>query len=381
MKALIIRNAFTHDFGGAERLPVHMASYFESQNITPVIVSRQQRLLEYAASEGVKQLHRGWWWSKQNWSGAHALLFPVYLGWELILSLWYMGLLLRVRPDVVHILSKDDFIAATLAAKLLGKPVFWTDCADLKFLYQNHTVWYKNPVGKLVYVMGKLANAVTIMSNNEMALIEESLHRPAPSNYTVIHLGARAQSTNKIDRKPEDKDAVIFCATSRLVIAKGIGELIEAFNMLSSNSTRYRLWLIGDGPDEAQFKQSAAGNQYITFFGHQDKPLAYVAAADVFVHPTHHEAFSLSLSEAAMLGKPLIATRVGGNPEIVSENNGILVPVKGTTALREAMQRLGEDASLRTSMGKQARDDYFEKFEFNQALRNRIITLYEAAKN
>lgn len=372
---LVIRNAFVYDFGGAEKLTVNLAHELDLNNMYSLIVSRQPRLLDYAKSQNVKTI-RGWWWSKQNWSGKNALLFPAYLIWQIILSIWYLQLIIRVNPEALHVLSKDDFIAATLIGRLLGKPVIWTDPADLKHVFRNNHIWFKNPVGKLVYLASKLATGVTLVSYSEKALIEESLGKPLARNFEVIHTAGKDEKAVPIKRTKEDENAVIFCSTSRLVIAKGISELVEAFNVLSKDSPHYRLWLVGDGPDEEQFKLKAGDNKYIKFIGHSDKPLAYVAASDIFTQPTHHEGFSLALAEAAMLGKPMIASNVGGNPELVNEGNGLLFHVKDVEALVKAMRLLGYDAVMRKKLGAQARIDYSTKFDFATIIKQRFIPLY-----
>lgn len=374
MKVLIIRNSFEHNFGGAERLAVLVGEELKENGLKPIVVSRQSKLLAYADAQGIKR-HKGLWWDRQNWSGSRALLFPVYLVWQLILFFWYLGVVLRYRPDIIHAMSKDDFVAATLAGKLLGKRVFWTDPADLKHIFANQPIWYKNPVGKLVYLVSKLADAVTMVSKSEQILIEEQLHRSIPSNFRVVYMVGRDEIVKPIERN--EKDAIIFCATSRLVVAKGIGELIDAFNQVSWENPTYRLWIVGDGPDAEQFHAQAKDNQAIEFLGHQDNPLQYLAAADIYVHPTHHEGFSLALAEAAMLAKPIIATNVGGNPELVGDKNGLLVPTKDATALATAMRQLAGDASDRAAMGEHARDDFVGKFDLAKVIKEEIIPLYE----
>lgn len=372
---LIIRNAFTYDFGGAERLAVHIAEDIQKRGIKTVVSSCQPRLRDYAIAQGIA-VRTGLWWSKQNWSGKGLLLLPLYLLWQIFLTLWYAQLLLRLRPTAVHILSKDDFIAGTLAAKLLGKRVVWTDCADLKYVLANYTVWYRNPVGKLVYWCSRLADGITLVSDSEKKLVSAALGRPLPANYHVVHIGAKTQTVVPLARKKEDKDAVVFCATSRLVTAKGIGELVDAFTKLSGGSNTYRLWIVGDGLEEDAFKKRAGKNPNLVFVGHSDTPLEYVAGADVFVHPSYHEGFSLSLTEAAMLGKPLIACTVGGNPELVNNKNGVLVPARDAHALYEAMRLLGSDKDAREAKGKQAQKDYFDNFEFSRLMEKEVIPLY-----
>jgi len=244
-------------------------------------------------------------------------------------------------------------------------------------VFRNHQVWYKNPVGKFVYFASHLADAITLVSESEKRLITESVGHALPDKFKVIHIAGRDEKVKPLDRQKEDQDAIIFCSTSRLVIDKGIMELVQAFNMLSAESKQYRLWLVGDGPDQEIFKKEAGNNPYITFVGHSTKPLAYVAAADIFMQPTYHEGFSLALAEAAMLGKPMIATNVGGNPELVNAENGILVPVKDVTALYEAMKELANDANRRQKLSAKARNDYVTKFDFSTIVKTKIIPLYE----
>jgi len=371
-----VRNAFSYDFGGAERLAAHIAEAVQANGSETLLISRQPRLLAYTDSLGVP-IRRGWWWSKQNWSGKSTLLLPLYGLWQMLLFGWYLQLLLRLSPTAVHILGKDDFIAGTLAARLLGKQVVWTDTADLKYIYANYRSRLKNPIGKLVFWASCYATAITLVSNNEKQLVEAALGRPLPEQYIVVHIAGKDEPAKPTERSEADKQAVIFCSTSRLVEAKGIGELITAFKKLSKSSAKYRLWLVGDGPDQAQFMAAAGNNPHIRFVGHSEQPLAYVAAADVFIHPSYNEGFSLSLAEAAMLGKPMIATNVGGNPELVNEHNGLLVPVKDSHALLEAMHTLGEDAALRQALGKQARQDYANHFDFSKIMKQVILPLYE----
>lgn len=375
-RVLLIRNAYTWDFGGGERFPVLLAKELQKHGYKPLVVSRSSRLLGLASSTKLdKKL--GWWWSYQNFSGMRVIFFPVYVLWQLLLFFWYMQLIIRVNPQIVHPQSRDDFIASTLAGRLLGKRVIWTDHADLKYVWQNYSIWYKNPVGSLVYQASKLAHHITLVSFSEKELIEAQLHRQLPSKFEVIHNGVNTTKPVPVKRSLADKDSIIFVATSRLVAAKGIRELVEAFRELDETAN-VRLWLIGDGQGAGEFKLVAKGNPHTSFYGHQDKPLNYIAAADVFVHPSYHEGFSLSLVEAAMLGKPVIACDVGGNPEIIKDTvNGLLVPARDSKALENAMSKLANDIKLREKYGIAARKTYEKDFEFEKIVTERFIPLYE----
>jgi glycosyltransferase involved in cell wall biosynthesis len=286
--------------------------------------------------------------------------------------MWYFAYFLKNRIDIVHPQSRDDFVAATIAAKLQGKKVVWSDHADLKYVYMNHKTWYKNPVGKLVYLTSKLADHVVIESFSEKKLIEEALGKPLPANYTVIYLGV-IDCYKPAKRKGNE---LVFVSTSRLVKAKGIGELIEAFKLIDSKNAVLKL--CGNGPDSAYFRSLADGDKNIEFLGHVNDVVEVLQSSDVLVHPSYHEGFGLSLVEAEMCSLPIIACKVGSIPEIVKDGvSGILVPTKSVEDLAEAMNLLAIKPSLRKEMGQAGRQIYLENFQFDKIVEERFVPLYE----
>jgi glycosyltransferase involved in cell wall biosynthesis len=379
-RVIIIRNAKSYDFGGGERFPVFLAMELSKFDYKPLIVSRSLKLLAFADHNEIKTV-RGWWWSWQNWSGKFALLFPFYILWQLILSVWYFTLFVKNNPDIIHIQSKDDFIAAIFAGKLLGKRVIWTDHADLKHIWRNIGIWYKNPVGKMVYLAAKLADAITVVSKSELRLVSKNLSK---NSYVHDKLQVIYNGVEDVSSKYENnshRDQFVFCTVSRLVTDKGIKEIIEAFTELSKEHAKLKLEIIGDGPEEAKFKKIAEDSQNINFLGYQKDPLGYVANSDVYLHATYHEGFSVSLVEASMMKKPIIATAVGGNLEIIHDRQtGLLVPVKDTNALYEAMKLLHKNSKLRQKLAENARIQYEKNFQFDQIVKEKIIPLYEKGK-
>ncbi len=373
---LLIRNAYTYDFGGGERFPVVLAEELKKNGFSPIVITRSPKLRSFAKERNIV-VKKGWWWRYQDFSGIRTVLFPLYLLWQLVLFFWYITLVIRFRPHAIHPQSRDDFIAATLAGRLCGKRVVWTDHADLKYIWQNHSTWYKNVVGKLVYFASKHADHITLVSHNEKRLIEHALQQRLPKKYQVIHNGVNEHAISPIKREPEDKTSIIFVATSRLVTAKGIGELLAAYKRLRGVSDA-RLWILGEGPEEERFQQLSKSVPGISFHGFPANALDYVAEADVFVHPSYNEGFSLSLVEAAMLGKPIIACKVGGNPEIVTDGlNGSLVPIRDVEALYYAMLDLAKHSRKRKQYGSASRKIYQRDFVLSDIVKERFIPLYE----
>lgn len=174
----------------------------------------------------------------------------------------------------------------------------------------------------------------------------------------------------------------IVCV-GRLVAAKGIADLIEAFALISKRFPDTRLRLVGQGSDRAMFERLAfeRGLQdRVVFEG--TMPHAQVAelvrhcAVSVLASKTGQdgwqEAFGLASIEAAAAGLPVVVTRHGGLPETVSEGvTGMVVPEGGVAELADALAQLLQDDGLRTRMGDEARR-HVEK-NFNLSLQTRKL--------
>lgn len=367
----LIRNSYSYDFGGAEIFPINVAKITNSLGYETVILSANDKTLSAATANNIKA-RRSPWWSFQNFSGIRLLAFPLYLIWIAFVTIWYFAYFLKNRIDIVHPQSRDDFIAATVAAKLLGRTVIWTDHADLKYVFMNHGVWYKNPVGKFVYAVSLLADKVTLESSSEMRLIESALGGSLPANYGLIHIGVvdRYTPTNRASKE------LTLVSTSRLVKAKGIGELIEAFKAIDNDGVVLKL--CGDGPEAEHFKSLAGGVKNIRFLGHVDNILEELQNSDIFIHPSYHESFGLSLVEAEMCSLPIIACNVGSIPEIVKDGvSGILVEPRESRGLAEAMKTLVKDPALRSKMGQAGRQIFLDNFQLDKIVKDKFLPLYE----
>jgi glycosyltransferase involved in cell wall biosynthesis len=140
---------------------------------------------------------------------------------------------------------------------------------------------------------------------------------------------------------------------ARLIALKNIDAVIKAVDRVSGA----HLIIVGDGPERANLEALANNKTGIVFTGalRNEDAVAVLASADVMVLNSSHEGLSHVLIEALMAGVPIVATRTGGNPEILADESGILVPVGDTVALARELQRLNEDPELRTRLGKAAR--------------------------
>ncbi len=366
-KILLVRNAYAHDFGGGERYPVNLASELTKLGFEPIIATAHQKISSLAEEKDIPNTSMPWL-KFQNFSGLMIILIGFYLLWQAFLFFWYLAMIISRRVDALHLQSRDDFIAGTLAGKLLGKKVVWTDHADLKYVFLNTAHIFRNPVGKLAKLAARFADCIIVVSNNELHLIEQSLNQKTNLKFKVIYNGI---TDTGLRHDKDVKSPFSFIATSRLVKAKGIGELIEAANSLDNIVVK----LLGEGPDEKELRQNAGNN--VVFAGFPDNYLQKCAAANVFVHPSYNEGFSISLVEAAMLGMPVIATNVGGNPEIIKDKEtGILIEPRSSSSLREAMLYAINNPKAMQSYGNNLRKLYEQKFQFDNIVKDQVAPLY-----
>ena len=153
-------------------------------------------------------------------------------------------------------------------------------------------------------------------------------------------------------------DERLLVAVGRLSPEKGIDVLIDALVRLQT--PRVRLVLVGDGPERERLRARAdrAGlAERVAFVGHVATPGDYLQAADVVVLPSRSEGIPNVALEAMALGRPLVATAVGGTPEIVVDGvSGILVRTDDPKHLAAALDHVLTDSSLAARLADGARE-------------------------
>lgn len=366
LRILVIRNAYQQDAGGAEQYALNLAIALKSVGHKPLLVTKVRKIHEKGKDDNIKVIS-GPWHDTQKWDRWYYLRYPLF-------TLWYMCLIVRHRIDVVHPQGRDDFVFATRAAALLGRKVVWTDHADLKYVLDsvNH---YNPRMRGWVIKASKKASAILVASGNEK--IEIEVVAPDIPPLTVIHNGV----FRPVDIQPVAKtNEIIIGTNARLVPAKGIAELIEGFAKLNRKDTD--LWLVGGKSgnlDKYQRLVKKLGiSKQVVFWDYVNNPHDVVAAMDIFVHASYHEAFSLAIIEAAMLGKPIVATRVGGTPEIIDKTCGILIEPRNPQAISDALKLLIKDEGMRASLGKEAEKKARSHFDFEKIVKDKILPLYYA---
>ena len=296
-----------------------------------------------------------------------------------------LGAVRRIRDickecsiSVVHTnYLRENYIA------LLTKRLF---IKSLRVVYTNHFVTEN---GSLV----KAANRVMTPGNHRIIsvcgigarkLVENGNAR---DRVTVIHNGvdpaewdpgavgngyAAARREFRGSYGIADDETVFLCA-SRFAHDKGHQFYVDGITRFFERGRNARFVLAGDGPLLDGIRGRAAGLErekkvIFTGFVKDIKPLFY--AADAYVNPSEHEALSFLILEALASGLPVIATDMGGNSDIVNEQNGcgILINYGDVDMLCAALDRLYEDTSYRQGLKQKAIAVIKDKFSIEEML-------------
>ena len=170
---------------------------------------------------------------------------------------------------------------------------------------------------------------------------DASLFHPADRAAARVQLGIAA-------------DAEVVTYVGRLVPEKGLRELLEACRTLSAARRRLRLVLVGEGPMREEIASRLADDPslQVTLSGAQPpaEVARWMAASDLVTLPSYSEGHPNVLVEALACGRPVVATPVGGIPEVVDADCGILVPARDaaalTAGLAQALDRRWDEAAL-----------------------------------
>lgn len=151
-------------------------------------------------------------------------------------------------------------------------------------------------------------------------------------------------------------------SVGRMTAEKGAPLAVEACRMLRDRGFDICWHWVGDGNQCDAIRQSLA--QYglqgeFILEGNQENPYPYLKNADVYVQPSHYEAYSTTITEAKVLGRPIVTTDVGGmRDQLADGENGLIVPIDAA-AIAEAVERLLTDETLCSSFAERLRSEDF----------------------
>ena len=265
-------------------------------------------------------------------------------------------MLRELRIDVVHSHEFTMAVYGSAAARWLGLPHVFT-------MHGSEAVmdaWRRRAALRWA---AKRSRAFLTVSAHTRALMQKRLGLPDDAidvipNGVPCRPGDREATRRKLGVKD---DEVLILAVGNLLQGKGHAVLIEALGELQRTGCagEWQLVIAGDGPEREPLARRAAElaiGDRVQLLGHRDDIPDLQAAADVFAMPSYFESMPLALLEGMIAGKAIVASRVGGIPEMLRDgDSGLLVPAGDARGFGHALRRLIEAPALREQLGAAAR--------------------------
>lgn len=365
--AMVIQRYLPH-VGGAERQLQQLAPRLHNLGFELLILTRHEKgLARFEVIDNVP-VHRLPASGPKTWAAATFTLATVLR-------------LLHLRPDLVHaheILTPSSI--AVWVKRLLGRP------AVVKILRGGS----RGDVYKLkrrpfwkTYMRGLVRDVDAFITISHEIDSELAALQVPPAKRVFIPNGVDAVRCIPVseDRKqnlraelslPQQGTLVVYAG--RLVPEKRVDSLLKVWGDVGSKFPAAHLVIVGEGSQESLLKDMQVPS--VQFTGQVDNAIPYLQAADLFVLPSSTEGLSNSMLEAMSCGLPVLATRVGGAPDVIQhEVSGFLIPPDDVDALRRGLEVLLEDEALRFTLGSNARQRILAEFSLDSAAR-RLANLY-----
>jgi len=284
----------------------------------------------------------------------------------------------KVKVMVTYLESSDFF--GSIVGKISGVSVLISNRRDMGFnLKRRHIIAYKI-INRFFTRIITVCEAV-----KEIIVKRENVH---PDKIITIYNGVQLPelpNVNKLELKKSlgldaNKQAVTMLANFEPI--KGHKDFLLVANEVLKKYDSVQFLLVGTGEDgykqELQnFVDKLGIKNNVIFAGFRTDIPKVLSISDISVLSSNTEGFSNTILESFAVGKPMVTTAVGGNPEIVRDGiNGFLVPPRNSDALTEAILKLLRNKELATKMGARGREDVMNFFTTEMMLED-IENLYE----
>ena len=253
--------------------------------------------------------------------------------------------------------------------------------------FSGNPVGWGDRLGRKLQVAGmRRASAFTTVSRfhakqlaDDLSIPEESI-RVIPNPISPALLQQAVAEPAKQPKKP------VVLYTGRIELNKGSLELLQSVHRVAPRFPEVEYVIAGarhNSIDDRALEGALGSNgtrSHVRLVGHVPwQQLAdWYRRASVFVMPSYYETFGISVIEAMAFGLPVIATNVGGLPEVVQDGvTGILVPPKNPEALADAIVRLLRDPDLRRRLGNAGRDRVLSEFRTDRIV-EQTLSVYES---
>jgi glycosyltransferase involved in cell wall biosynthesis len=277
----------------------------------------------------------------------------------------------RFKPDLVYAWLEEAALVTAPLSRLQGTPV----AVARRNVSGPYAAWPR-PV---VAAIGRAERLASVVTANSQAVAQESIRRGvAPERMRLVPNGHPALTPLPM---PEAADGAVYLGyVARFREEKGHMRLLEALERVQT-ATPWYVDLAGDGPlrERVAIEVRRRGlDGRVRFEGRFEDPREFWAQRHVGVLLSDHEGSPNALIEAAMAGRPIVGTAVGGMPDVVGAEAGFIVGLDDPAATAAVLARLIDDSALRTRLGAAAHHRASERFSMEQFVEGHHAAILEA---
>lgn len=261
------------------------------------------------------------------------------------------------KPAIVHLNSSLASAAGALAARIAGVPMIIFTAHGWAF-NEDRPWWQKIIIGIFHWLTIVLSNKTICVSNAMRSQIDWMPF--ISSKCSVIHNGIScppllSKEKARAALAPRGIGQYWIGMISELIPTKRVEDAIRAFALLVPKHPEAILIVLGEGREreylEEIVRELHLGN-HVSLQGFRGDAISLLKAFDLFIHSSFSESFGLVILEAGCASLPVVATRIGGIPEIIPDDDyGLLVPPQDTNALAAAIESLMRDQHLAAELG------------------------------
>lgn len=302
-----------------------------------------------------------------HWLRENSIKWPVFLvgsnslkAWQFYIGMYRFGVFLKKKKiNIVQAHFPLSVAVGVIGARLAGVDKIVSCRRDMGF-------WYTKGLLHLLKLSNRCVDRFIVNSKEIKRLIQRT-ERIHTDRITVIHNGIDPLSQTDWGAVEELRQKYAIPAESCVVgivsnmnrAVKRLDVFLKAASILLNRQADIFFMIVGEGKYLKELKNMALElgiTENILFYGSHPDPIGIISAFDVCVNTSDSEGFSNSVLEYMICGKPVVATGVGGNIEVVADGiNGYLFPPGDATALSHRIETLLSDPDLRQRMGEKGR--------------------------
>jgi len=363
-------------WGGAQRYIYDLTTNLPPKRFNPLVVTGEgEQLAERLMVSGVacRQL---------TWLGRDIKFFNDFaVGWELY------RLFKTERPNIIHLNSSKVGLVGALAGRLARVP---------KIIFTAHGWAFNEDRPWLARVAIKILSWLTVLLADQTIVVAESEKKltrrwlGTKNKIITVHNGVR--ESVRLDRSAGRKqlkladDQFVIGTIAELTKNKGLVYLIQAFALLrvplaNRQGEPLTLVVIGEGedrPDLSKLINQLQLTERVLLVGHIAEAANLLSAFDIFALPSIKEGLPYVLLEAGLASLPVVASAVGGIPEIVtSMESGILIKLRQPSEIAKAIQFLIEQPEKRRKFGSRLRQKIRREFSTARMVKQTLAVYNE----